>query len=130
MTRGEGYYRVWKEVDCFEVEFIRQYRDDFLSIEEEEHEDWISEKIQEYLDEWLSMGCLSYREKMAIISNYDLCEALALLNDKGTSIHVAICPEDALIYAIIKEECRIIPDDFKKDDGDGVDENDEKRESE
>jgi hypothetical protein len=122
MTRGEGYYRVWKEVECFEEEFIRQHRDDFFTIEEDKQEEWINETIQEYLDEWVSSYYyLSYREKMAIISNYGLCEALALANDMGTSIHDAICPEDTLIYAIIKEEFRISADDFKKE----IEENDE-----
>jgi len=117
MTRGVGYYRVWKEVKEFEKEFIRQNRDDFFTIEEDKQEEWINDTIHEYLDEWVSM-VLSYKEKMAIISNYGLCEALALLNDMGTSIHDAICPEDTLVYLIIKEECRISADDFKKEKDD------------
>jgi len=112
MTRGVGYYRVWKEVKEFETEFIRQNRDDFFTIEEDKQE-WINDTIHEFLDEWISM-VLSYREKMAIISNYGLCEALALVNDMGTSIHDAVCPDDTLIFAIIKHEYQISIDDMEK----------------
>lgn len=120
MTRGEGYYRVYKEVKEFERDFIRQYRDDFFfHVEEEEQENWISEKIQEYLDEWCSMGYLSYKEKMNIISKYGLGEALKLIKDMGMNIHdTEYYPEDTLAYAIIKEECRITPDDLKKEESD------------
>lgn len=119
MTRGQGYYRVWKEVKEFERDFIRQYRDDFFTIEEDKQEDWISDKIQEYLDELCSMGYLSYKEKMTIISKYGLGEALKLIEDMGMNIHdTKYYPEDTLAYAIIKEECRITPDDFKKESDD------------
>jgi len=114
MTRGVGYYRVYNEVEEFEKEFIRQNRDDFyFHVEKENQQEWINDTIYEYLDEWISM-VLSYKEKMTIISKYGLCEALALVNDMGTSIHDAICPEDTLIYAIIKHECQINIDDMEK----------------
>ena len=108
---------VWKEVKDFEKEFIRQYRDDFFTIEEGEREDWINDTIHEYLDEWVSI-VLSSREKMAIITNYGLLEALVRVSDMGTNIHDASYPEDTMAYAIIKEYCRISPDDFKKDESD------------
>jgi len=117
MTRGVGYYRIWKEVKAFEKEFIRQYRDDFLTIKEDKQEDWINDELHEYLDEWILM-VLSYREKMAIITNYGFCEALVLVNDMGTNIHDASYPEDTMAFVIIKQECRISADDFKKDDED------------
>lgn len=119
MTRSQGYYRVWEEVKEFEQEFIHQYRDDFFTIEEDKQEDFISDKIQEYLDEWTSMSFLSYKEKMTIISKYGLGEALKLIEDLGMNIHdTKYYPEDTLAYAIIKEECRITPDDFKKEETD------------
>ena len=119
MTRGVGYYRVWEEVKDFEKEFIRQYRDDFFTIEEDKQEDWINDTIHEYLDEWSSMGYLSYKEKMNIISKYGLGEALELIKNLGMNIHdTKYYPEDTIAYVIIKEECHVSADDFKKEKND------------
>jgi hypothetical protein len=118
MNRGDGYYRVWNAVNEFEKEFIRENHDDFFTIEEDKQEDWISDTLYEYLDEWVSSYHLSYKEKMTIISNYGFKEALALVNDLGMNIHDSQYPTDTLLFTIIKEECRINADKFKKEESD------------